>query len=326
MNDDKDRSPVAILLEDIKHGLNITTEALSQLRQEAIDKLKITIALDYEHSSIKTPIADLENNAITFNESHLSYLWCCCYAIAGLSGIAYEKASLKESEVTFSDDSRYSRIIKTLDWGRTLKTSYNVWPSYAADPTLKDEYVVQANALLICTVIYLFFHELGHLVLHSNMAPIMKAVRKPFYVKTSDDKKRIYNAEMQADDYAFDCIKTSSINEDEKFIKYLGAIIAHLSNFYLLDVPDTRGFGHPDLDKRLRAVIKKIDLKEEVHQIHMMSSCSIGLQLFMAVTYTPFMPDNVDDRNFKDFNELQAHLFGIIDNIKAEAREYHANV
>lgn len=323
MINDMDRSPVVFLLDNIKEVLNITTGKLSNERQNAIKNLRINIKLDSSRK-FYTPQADLESHIITISESYLSYLWCCCYAIVGLSDIMYKKAYLNKSVVTFNDDPEYPKINCTLGWGRSLKDSYSTWPINAANPTQDLLNVSNANNLLTFTIVYQLFHEIGHLVLHSNMSPLMKAIKGVLYKPTDDEKKRVRNAEGQADDYAFDCLKTSSSSEEVKFIKYLGAVVAHLSGFYQLDVPDTRGFTHPDLDDRLIAVIKKIDLREEYYQIHMKASCSIGLQLFMSLTATSFIPDNLDDADFKDFEDLHSYLFALIARIKHEGSTYHS--
>jgi hypothetical protein len=236
----------------------------------------------------------------------------------------YKKGALNKSVVIFDDDPEYPKINFTLGWGRSLKDKYTDWPDKAANPTQSSTYVLNANNLFVCTIMYQLFHEIGHLILHSNMATLMRSMNDNTYILTPDEKKWIKNSERQADDYALDCLKTTSYNEDEKFIKYLGAVVAHFSNFYKLDVPDTRGFSHPDLDDRLLALLKNIDLKEEYHQIHMKSSCSIGLQLFMSITYTNFIPDDLSQADFKDFEDLHSYLFGLIAKIKDEGSRYHS--
>lgn len=153
----------------------------------------------------------------------------------------------------------------------------------------------------------------------------MAAIRKPIDERTDEEKNRIYDAEVEADQFAFNCLQVSSNTEDVKFVKYLGAVIAQLSNFFHLDVPDTRGFSHPDLDTRLRSVIRQVNLKEEYHQIHFKAHCSVGLQLFMSLTETEFIPQSHDDANFKDFEDLEEYLFKRIADIKEKAKGYYHN-
>jgi hypothetical protein len=67
-------------------------------------------------------------------------------------------------------------------------------------------------------------------------------------------------------------------------VKYLGAVLAQLSNFHMQDTPNTRDGTHPDQDIRLRAIIQHADLATEANQIQLNAHVCGGLQLFFRLT------------------------------------------
>ena len=93
-------------------------------------------------------------------------------------------------------------------------------------------------------------------------------------------------------------------------------MLAQLSNFYMLDTPDTRGGTLPDHDIRLRAIIQHADLATEANQIQLNAHLCFGLQLFFRLTGKEFIQSNGATNAFKDFEELKKYLFGLIDQMK----------
>lgn len=142
----------------------------------------------------------------------------------------------------------------------------------------------------------------------------------PYYELTEHDRKQLYDAEVEADQFALDCLMGNSTKEEVIIVKCLGAVLAQLSNFYLLDTPDTRGGTHPDFDVRLRAILEKVDLKTEVNQIQLDAHVSNGLQLFFKLTDKDFIPEGYSRETFKNFETLQSYLFDIIDQMKNDSR------
>jgi hypothetical protein len=211
----------------------------------------------------------------------------------------------------------------TLGWGRSLKNEFSLWPIDASNPLAVDPYVEGSNNLFEACMLYIIFHEISHLLLHARRSDLLAALRKPIAQRTEAEKLIIYNAEVEADQSAFNFLSISSDQEDAKFIKYLGAIVAQLSNFFMLDVPDTRGFSHPDMDTRLKSVIRQVELKEEHHRIHFEAHCSVGLQLFMSLTGVEFIPNLKEDADFRDFEDLENYLFRKIEEIKEKAQIHY---
>jgi hypothetical protein len=316
----EDRSPVAYLVEDIQNAFESCTNKLAPVTQKAILRMGIAITLNYGDIPFSAPKVKLVYRNVVLNETYLSFLWTCCYAMVGLNAIYYQMAELNQLVTKFDDHPDYPLVGHTLDWGRTLKTARTPWPEGIANPTQTSEYVVNANKLMVAVVVYQLFHELGHLILHSSAIRFIKQVEKPFYTTTPEDRRKLRMMELQADDFAFNCLNTSSDTEDEKFIKYLGAVVAHLSDLYLLDVADSRSRDyHPDADERLRKAIKNAKLVDEGHQMQLNAMASMGIQIFLSLTNLPFIPEVEKDTSFKDFDALQEYLFTLINKKKQEA-------
>jgi len=87
---------------------------------------------------------------------------------------------------------------------------------------------------------------------------------------------------MEGDEFALMSLLADSTQSEILMVKYIGAALAHISNFYLLDIPDTRGsVTHPDPDDRLKSVIAGARLKDEADRVQLKVHISLGLQLFL---------------------------------------------
>jgi len=75
--------------------------------------------------------------------------------------------------------------------------------------------------------------------------------------------------------------------EDVKFIIFFlggGAVLAQLSNFNLLDVPDTRGFTHPEVAHPEKPIIKSLaNGKKFANHIRISTADDINLALFVYI-------------------------------------------
>ena len=226
--------------------------------------------------------------------------------------------------IQFHDMPVFKKLQLTFEWGRSLKDEYSIWPQAAANPSVDELYVLEANQLFVRAVCYQMYHELGHLILHANMVDFAKRINNKFYTKTNDECRRLRNIERQADDYALDCMLLTALDEEEMYVRGLGASIARLSDFFLLDVPDTRGFTHPDLDDRLTNVVKKVKVSDLRHQMNLELTVSIGLQLFFKITDTPIADCDLNEVAYEDFKSLIADLLKTLTDKKSKAFETQA--
>lgn len=78
---------------------------------------------------------------------------------------------------------------------------------------------------------------MGHLVLHKDCIAFISTVRERFYEKTDEDRRRLHTMEVQADIYAVSAMFDEVKDEHDRYLRFLAAIIAHLSEFYLRNLP-----------------------------------------------------------------------------------------
>jgi hypothetical protein len=316
-------NPVVLLKPGLQNLLNYFTGQLSPAVQVAIQQSRIGFIFDDRPFPLRTPVADLDTHQITIQDIHLAFLWSCCYATVAINSMYYEKAALNQDVIYFSDRPEFAQVRLTMIWARSLQKEITWWPQEAARPDINDKWTTSAANLFEACVAYLLFHEIGHIILHADLRELISARKQnPFYETSPEEFKKIFDAEVEADQFALDSLLGNSGIEDERLMKYLGAMVAQLSNFYLLNVPDTRGgLTHPDLDDRLRTVLKQAEFPDEANQIQLRSQLVVGLQTFLWLTETPFFPEDPQKAVFLDFEALEKYLFDLIAKMKNEGRE-----
>lgn len=266
---------------------------------------------------MKGPYADLDTQLIVLQAGFLSYLWTVCYFMIGLIDLYQERAQQPAPVVRLSDDDEFLMLNNTLGWGRFFKFGEEhelmSWPDHIPNPTQSERRTLQANHIFVLATCYLMYHEAGHLVLHADARDFIKMTKSIDYVLTNEDKRRIRTMETQADIYALDCMLTSIDDEHERYIRFLGAIVAQLSEFFVRTLPaHTRGGVHPDLDERLKRILDKVDIKHPGYKVNIDLTSTIGLQLFFALTFADYIPEDQSDFGFDNFDALTKYLFDII--------------
>lgn len=303
----------------IKH---ITNQFSSDLIEQIKNK-KIRITYDIIHEKIKTPVAELESGKVKVQDVHLAFLWCCSYVTVAMNTMLYEEVLERNEDIVHLDNRpEFTKMRLTMNWAKSLQKEVSLWPDQAARPDRPDKWTESANNLFQACVAYLLFHEYGHLILHDDLVPLITMrKRNPTYETSEVDNAKIFNAEVEADRFAFNCLMGTSTMEEVRLMKFMGASLAQLSNFYLLDMPDTRGGRtHPDLDDRLKAVLNQINFINEDNEIQFRMRIIAGLQLFYNLTETEFIPENGTPINFPQIIDLEEYLFAMMTKMKNAAR------
>lgn len=315
-------NPVEILKPGLQQIMKHITNSLSLDIQNSILQAKINIVYDNRPELLRTPSADLTNNTITIQDVYMAYLWCCSYATVAVNKMYYHKAKLDQDVVTFADQQDMPKVNLTFSWACSLNKRVTHWPEDAARPDKADKWSEEATNLFQACVAYILYHEIGHLILHSGLKELLITRRKADYKMSDEEIRLMYDAETEADIFALESLIADSVSHEVLLVKFLGATLAQLSNFYLREVADVRGgLTHPDLDDRLRAVIGKTKLWQEADQIQLQAHISNGLQLFLHLTHKSFIPEDSKKANFKDFKELEIYLFSILTEMKNAARD-----
>lgn len=284
------------------------------------------LELNNDMFPMKGPFSNLETGIIVLQAGFLSYLWTVCYFMIGLIEIYQDKAGTSQPVVSLVDSEKFNILNQTFAWGRSLKPSsdedFEPWPDDIANPTQGETRVRQANHLLVLAANYLMYHELGHLVMHVSSKDFVKSTAKWDYVRNPSDSRRLRIMEIQADNYALDCMFSDVQDEHDRYMKFLAAIISQLAEFFIRRAPDTRSQNYPDLDERLKKVLDKVDIKDPRFKMNIDLTCSIGLQLFLTLTYADFIPPNPENFVFENFEDLKIYLFDIIQAWKDKYNSY----
>ena len=266
---------------------------------------------------MKGPNTVLKTGIIYLQDGFLSYLWTVCYFMIGLTEIYQDMAATGKPIVNLMESEKFQILNNTFAWGRSLKMGladeFGEWPDHIANPLDETVRSNQANHLLVLAATYLMFHEMGHLVQHRDAAEYINRVKSPYYDQTDEDRRRLRMMEIQADNYAVDAMFKSITDEHDRYLRFLATIIAHLSEFFLRHIPNTKAINYPDLDERLKRVIKKIDVQHPGYKMHLDLTLTIGLQTFFALTFAEYIPSEMKDFAFEDFDELSDYLFRLID-------------
>jgi hypothetical protein len=280
---------------------------------------------------MKGSYADLDTQLIVLQAGFLSYLWTVCYFMIGLIDLYQERAQQLAPVVRLSDDDEFLMLNNTLGWGRSLKfgeeDELTQWPDHIPNPTQSERRVLQANHIFVLATCYLMYHEVGHLILHADARGFIKMTKGVDYTLTNEDKRRIRAMEIQADIYALECMFTSIDDEHERYTRFLGTIIAQLSEFFIRVLPaNTRGGVHPDLDERLKRILNKVDIEHPGYKLNINLTSTIGLQLFFALTFADYIPEDQSDFGFDTYEDLTKYLFDIIGEWKNKYQaEAHKN-
>jgi len=312
------RNPVNVLHFDAIRAFLTSSNCMFTQLHEAISKgLLNEVIIDNSSNSFKTPSVNLETKVMQLHESHLSYLWTVCYFLTSVREITFERAT-SNGIIHLNDSPKFDTLICLLEWGRSLKTHHCSWPIDMPDPTHPTDTASNANLLYIYALQYLMYHEVGHFVLHYDAIDFIKATKNPFYELTKQDVDLLYNMETEADNYAFDCMSLCDEEDNIKFLKHSGAVVAHLSNFYLLSEPDIRGYTHPDLDRRLRCITEKIEIQSKELSWGINHLYATGIQLFFCINHIEILPKDLEQHSYEDWNEIGSDLYNILDLLKKD--------
>lgn len=267
---------------------------------------------------MRGPYCNLREGVIVLQDGFLSYLWTVCYFMLGLTEIYDDKTALGKPITNLMDSEKFIILNNTFAWGRSLKLAEDEievtsWPDHIANPSQDELRCLQANQLMVFAATYLMYHEMGHLILHSDNVEYIEKVKTNGYRLSEDDQRRLRMMEIQADIYALDAMFCAVNDEHDRFMRFLAVIIVHLAEFFTREFPNTLTKNYPTLDERLKRIITKIDVQHIGYKMYLESTLTIGLQTFFALTFTEYIPDDHRDFSFENFDDLSVYLFEIIE-------------
>lgn len=315
-------NPVVLLKPGLQKLMGRITGGLSEEIQTAIIKTGIRIVYDDRPGILITPDSNVISKEIIIQDVYMAFIWCCSYVTVAFNSMYYDKAKLDQDIVTFNDREELLKVDLTLRWARSLSDKITHWPEEAARPDKQDKWTEEATNLFEACVAYILFHEIGHLLLHSGSVEMLVAKNmRTAQMRSKNDNKLILNAEVEADEFALVNLIANSVINEVILMKYLGATLAHLSNFYLgRRAHSNSGVLSPDLSYRLRTVIQSVKLNREADEIQFQAHFNVGLQLFLRLAGVSYIPQNAKQSQFKTFAELEKYLFKLIKQLERKVK------
>lgn len=309
--------PIRFLYEQITNFFE--AKALGPKLNQAIknNQLGRGIFIDPYPAKLEAPFADFNDREIKLQATYLAYLWCVCYTL-----IAFQQMTIDQAEkeiISLSRSPEGPLLNEMFEWAISLADHYSDWPPHFPKPGQVGQRIAEANAMFLFAVRYLMYHEVGHLLLHSNSADFLyeKYRLKQF---TMDEHRRLTNMEIQADDYAVDLLLGISPTEEARYMNMIGAAVAQVAGLFSLVDDDVRGgYTHPDIDVRLKQLAKRAKFDKQVHELFFDVTISIGWQVYFHRFRVPFLPADNTVWRLTDFSEL----FKLIDTKVAERKTYY---
>jgi len=310
-------SPIKPLYDSIIEAFEDSNEPTRSRIKDAGKHGLINSAIFIDPSSnpISTPRAH-SSKEIQLQDTYLSYLWAYCYSMIGIQEVTFDYYKPEDGIALLEASERLKQLQLTLDWGSCLNDLWRIWPDFIPQPTSESDQVKLTNELFLHTIRYLMYHEAAHLILHSNSFDLAAGI-KSGALASNEDLRRFTMMEIQADEFAYNSLFGASDNEALKYMKTLGAIIAHLSSFLLLRSSNTRSRLHPDMDKRLRSVMLKANVNTEPFVTYLHFTIIVGLQVFLNKHSPEHYARLVANGPYDTFDELERDLFQIIEELKS---------
>ncbi len=204
--------------------------------------LKGAIIYDDQKRPI-SDIAQIKDHQITVYENFIAFLWCISYTIVTF----YIE---RDGDIDPKTNLKIQNTISLLNYGYSLKQTWNEWPSSLPDPTKgdNDPCVGFANAITSFAMSYILAHEIGHHTLEHNLTNVG--------LDTNEAKEDEFNA----DKYALDVLTAGyEEGDDAKNYSINVAIIVGLGSMLLLEDSWEGGEYYPDSNDRLKKIILSIE-------------------------------------------------------------------
>ncbi|QQL50122.1 phage exclusion protein Lit family protein [Mucilaginibacter ginkgonis] len=314
--------PYERLYNNLKRSFESDADGLPPLTIKYIRENKISIGIDSYSQNFAFPNVNLLTKTIMVNQAYLGFVWCCSYFLLGVSILATETSNENVQVLKFDHRDDYVEMKKVFNWGQSLVSGLKVWPKDMVSPVDELALAIQANALTTYTLSYVLYHELAHLILHSNSLEFIKMVKSEGYKMSHEDRRRSRNMELQADDFALMCITRTNKNTDQAFGRFLGAIVAHLTSILSAHNGDVRGGKmHPDSDERLKRITKQCNLSDD-DRMFLNLTKGIGLQLYLAINDVFFTDAIPLSTIHNDFDSLELDISRLIDDLKGRYNLY----
>jgi hypothetical protein len=309
MQKDDSKNPITHLFDELIYQFSNSNSLVNGSLFSLLKKGKINrhIHIDPTKTKLVTPTVDLNQGLISLHESHISYLWCVIYTLMALIDFASKRMSGKETFILMTDAPELVETNALMTWALSLKKVYSEWPKEIPSPEIQSQECEVANRICIRAILYMMYHELGHL--SNGHDQYLSLVIKSEL--TAAESLILKQLEVEADNFAFECLTEGEDTEEQKFTNMLAASIAQISNLYLtFNTNDLIQLKHPDIDTRIFNLMNKVEFDNKDYRLGIDLIYNIGLSLFINQLPNPHL---TEDLSFQSFEDILAYLYSCFD-------------
>ena len=235
---------------------------------------------------------------VFFTEAYFGFLWTeVNWLYSSFEKIYVKKNNAmyfgKDIEIAPDLKSELEKAYDLFNWGRTLRKTYSEWPVELLDLSKYNSWMGKITNIWVRAVGFVFYHEYAHAI------------------GIKDEKA--------ADQYAIDnvCLYDNP-DETEIVTNILGAVVALVSMFFLIDRPSLiKQKDHPHLDDRINDLIKAVEPKisdDKVQYLKMF--CSLAIAMFCKING---LYDKVEVRG-RDAHEIWRNVLVFCRELKAKLK------
>lgn len=316
-----DIHPIETLYDRLIATFENTSE-VTNLRLRSYNETQLNRYIRIDSGDFSTPFSEHTSNEIVLNKRFLILMWCITYIIIEVTQNKSRTAiNITDTYIVMDgDDDEVKELDQLFDWAFALKNqnSNDHWPENLPNPALISDQVRVANVIFIDAISYIMFHEVAHIV-NGHWESYKEIHLKLVKGEPLDDQDKVLSIQMEqeADNFAYDCLVNSQTDEDTRYHKQLGIILAGLSSMFALK-PGTHlnSLTHPSIHVRIFNSREQTAFSEG-DEFQLSRVMNVGLSMFCKLHNLKY-----EDKGFNTFIELLDYFFDILETSGTKALQH----
>lgn len=313
-----DLNPIRTLYDDIIHYSTVDSNATTETRIEALineNKLSKSIMIYASMERIRPARVNFKTKQIELQTQYLCFLWCMIYINMELLEVVTDEWDEDKAYFDLGVVKGLEELDKVFNWANSLKEGYSAWPTDLPSPTHERDKIKYVNYIFKQAARYVMYHEIAHLA--NNHSNYLDLITKATSSLSETDQSTLKELEIEADNYAYECLVAPWNTESEIVSKIIGAAIAQLSNLWLIDTTaHLISTSHPDIDNRMFNLMHKVRFETSAFQTTLDLVYNINLSLFLKKFAVPYEKSETILTGFATFNDVLMYLYQHFDDLK----------
>lgn len=313
--------PIETLYDRLIRTFENTSE-ITNLRLSSYKETQLNRYIRIDDGDFSTPFSDHTNKEIVLNKRFLTLIWCIIYIIIEVTQNKSRTAINVTDTYLVLDggDNEVKELDLLFDWAFALKNLYSDdhWPGNLPNPTMTSYKVRVANVIFLDAISYIMFHEVAHIV-NGHWDSYKEIHLKLAKGELLDDQEKALCVQMEqeADNFAYDCLVSSQSDEDTRYHKQLGIILAGLSSMFALKTgTKLNSMTHPSVHVRIFNSRGQTAFSEG-YEFQLSRVMNVGLSMFCKLHNIQY-----EDKGFDTFTELLDYFFDILDTSGAQVLQH----